>query len=209
MTAPDLSRRTVLKTLGTATAGAAALIGPVSAHRGGLKRELAEVRSATASYNDPANAYADGYAAIGPSGPVPLEDVVTEAESVCGMGFHFGDLRFVGALMSGDPTQIAAYFDGWDRTMPQVLAYGVDDDDNLILGAVEYVIPDSMPQHQDLFDHDGGAEEWQVGPFPRVHSLHAWVHNHNPDGVFNPTNPRHQFHPEGCHDHEHENGHDQ
>lgn len=181
------NRRKVLKTLGGGVAGAVALGGNVSARGGGLKRELAEVRSATAKYNDPANAYADGYVAFDHnSDPVALEDVVDDAESVCGMGFHFGNLALIGST---------------DRTTPQVLVYGVDDDDNLILGAVEYIVPDAIPGDPDFFDHDDEAEHWDPGPFPDVHSLHVWVHTHNPDGVFNHSNPRKQFSPDGCQHH--------
>lgn len=67
---------------------------------------------------------------------------------------------------------------------------------------MEYIIPDEISDGDpDLFEHDGGAEVWQAGPFPGVHSLHAWVHTNNPDGVFAPTNPRKQFHPDGCKHH--------
>lgn len=186
----DISRRNVLRTLG-ATALASGAVPTVAAQRGGLKRELAEVRSATAEYNDPEKAYDDGYVVPGEDGPIPLEDVTEEAHAVCGMGYHFVNMDLFGTA---------------DRTEPQVLAYGVDDD-NLILGAVEYVVPkkgayaDSPP---DLFGHDDGDEKWEEdSPFPGVWSLHAWVHNRNPDGVFAPLNPRKQFQV-GCEDdHEH------
>jgi len=183
-------RRTVLKTIGTGLVGGVALTGNVTANRGGLKRELAEVRSATARYNNPANAYAAGYTALDENGnPVALEDVVDEAEAVCEMGFHF---------VLGFPPL------GGDRLDPPVLVYGVDEDDNLILGAVEWVVPytEENPNPPDLFEHDDGAEQWDKDePFPGVFSLHAWVHNHNPNGVFNHHNPRKQFSPPGCHGH--------
>lgn len=180
----DLTRRTTLKTIGAGLLSVGAFAGTTAAtNNGGLQGELAEVRSATAKYNDPVNAYADGYVAFGPSGPVALEDVVSDADSVCGMGFHFANLGLIGST---------------DRTTPQVLVYGVDDDENLILGAVEYIIPDAIPGEPDLFEHDDGAEHWDAGPLPGVHSLHVWVHTHNPDGVFNHSNPRKQFSPDGC-----------
>lgn len=197
----SITRRKALQSIGAGALAIGAFSGATAAQGGGLKKELAEVRSATAEYNDPENAYADGYFVPDPStpegeppSPLPLEDVVDEGHSVCGMGFHFINPAKLGET---------------DRTEPQVLAYGVDDDDNLILGAVEYVIPDAISGGDpDLFDHDDGEEVWHPGPFEGVHSLHAWVHTHNPDGVFHPLNPRKQFHPEDCEsvphgDHEH------
>ncbi|WP_435075690.1 hypothetical protein [Halorubrum sp. HHNYT27] len=183
----NLNRRSTLKALGAGLLTAGSFSGSATAHKGGLKGELAEVRSATAKYNDPANAYADGFMAFGESGPIPLEDVVSEAESICGMGFHFANFDNFGT---------------YDRLKPQVLVYGVDDDGDLILGAVEYIIPDEITGgNPDLFTHDDGEEHWDAGPFPGVHSLHVWVHTHNPDGVFNHTNPRKQFSPDGCLNH--------
>lgn len=186
----DTRRRIVLKTIGTGLAGGIALSGSAAAAGGGLQRELAEVRSATARYNDPENAYADGYVVTTAGDPpqiIPLEDVVEEGHSVCGMGFHFGNFDLFGTV---------------DRTQPQVLAYGVDDDGNLILGAVEYIVPKAGPYANDppdLFEHDDGAEHWdEDSPAPGLWSLHVWVHTHNPAGVFHHTNPRKQFSPEGC-----------
>lgn len=184
---PHINRRDALKTIGAGVVTVSAFTGSSVGQKGGLSGELAEVRSATAKYNDPAVAYADGFMAIGDSGPVPLEDVVSEAVSICGMGFHFGNF---------------ANFGTYDRLKPQVLVYGVDDDDNLILGGVEYIIPDEITGgNPDLFDHDGGSEHWDAGPFPGVHSLHVWVHSHNPEGVFSHHNPRKQFSPDGCQGH--------
>lgn len=185
MSHSDIDRRTALRTLGAGLLATGALAGSATAQRGGLKRELAAVRSATARYNDPANAYADGFVVTDEFGDViPLEDVVSEGASICEMGFHFANIGNFGT---------------YDPLTPQVLVYGVDDDDNLVLGAVEYIIPDAITGGDpDLFAHDGGAEHWDAGPFPGVHSLHVWVHTHNPNGVFDHSNPRKQFSPEGC-----------
>lgn len=94
-----------------------------------------------------------------------------------------------------------------EPTEPAVLAYGLGDGDDLILGAVEYIVPQNGPSEEEppgLFAHDDGAENWEEdSPYPGVWSLHAWVHAPNPDGVFAPVNPRKQFHPSGCDGHEH------
>lgn len=174
----------VLKTLGAGLMSSVAFSGTAAAHRGGLKGELAEVRSATANYNDPANAYDDGYFAPDRNfDPIPLAEVVERAHSVCGMGYHFVNPDLFGTD---------------DRTEPQVLVYGEGDDGDLMLGAVEYLLPQADEEEEreepDLFAHDDGDEQWES--FHGSWSLHVWVHTNNPDGVFNPTNPRPQFCPD-------------
>jgi hypothetical protein len=93
------------------------------------------------------------------------------------------------------------------KTEPEFLAYGEDDSGELVLGAVEYGVPVSgafSESPPDLFDN--ADPEWHILvipeeaplPFDELWTLHAWVHNPNPDGVFHPTNPRELFHPDGC-----------
>ena len=140
---------------------------------------MAEVRAATAKYNGPENAVADGY--------------LPEDLPVCGMGYHYAQEDFVMALQSGDVSVLAEYLASLDRTEPPVLAYG-EGDDGLILGAVEYLTLDNS---EDIFT---ATEDDHWHPFfGPLYSLHAWVHAPNPEGVFHPTNPRRQFsHPEWC-----------
>lgn len=175
-------RRTVLQTIGAGVAGGIALSGSATgAKGGGLKRELAEVRSATASYNDPANAEDDGYHA-------------EDEPPVCGMGHHYVNMGLLDFIV--------------DKLEPEGMVYGEDAEGNLILGAVEYVAPKSGPYTDDPPDSpfDNADPEWDIlelppeapVPFTELWTLHAWVHTKNPDGVFNPTNPRKQFHPDGC-----------
>jgi|AntRauTorckE6833_2_1112554.scaffolds.fasta_scaffold03057_3 hypothetical protein len=174
------TRRNVLKTVGTGVVGGIVLTGSASGREGAsLNRSLAEVRSATAKYNDPENAVADGY--------------LREGHPVCGMGYHFPHEDFVAAVESDDPAELAAYLGPLDRTDPPVLAYG-EGDDGLVLGAVEYLTLDNT---EDLFPSTD-KDEWDpfFGP---LYALHAWVHFPNPEGVFHPTNPRPQFtQPEWC-----------
>lgn len=163
-----------MKTIGAGIGASVAFSGSAGANRGGLKRELAEVRSATAEYDDPANAVEDGY--------------VPEDDAVCGMGYHYPNFNRIGTV---------------DRTQPQVLVYGEGDDGVLVLGAVEYLVPrigDYTEEPPDLFSHDEGSEEWAA--FGHMGwALHVWVHNTNPAGVFNPTNPRELFCPDGSGEH--------
>lgn len=173
------TRRDVLKAVGAGAAGGFALTGTAAARgKGGLQRELAEVRAATAKYNDPENAIADGY--------IPQE------HPVCGMGYHYPHEDFMRAIKEGT---LAEYLASLDRTEPPVITYG-EGDDGLVLGAVEYLTFDPTT---DLFPSTE-ADEWH--PFGRLlYAMHAWVHTPNPDGVFHPTNPRHQFtRPEWCDD---------
>lgn len=180
------TRRTVLKSVGAGMVAGVAFTGSASAAANGeLKRELAEVRAATAKYSDPENAVADGYLA--------------EDHAVCGMGYHYPHEDLVAAFQSEDPSQLAAYLNSIDRTEPPILVYG-EGDDGLVLGAVEYL---TMDDSTDLFPATED-DEWEpfVGP---LYALHAWVHSPNPEGVFHPTNPRHLFsRPEWCED---EGGH--
>lgn len=175
----EANRRTVLKTIGAGVMGGVALSGNAMAQGGGLARELAVVRAATAEYNDTQNAIDAGH--------------VPEEESVCGMGYHWPNPNLLDMELS--------------KTEPEVLVYGEDNDGDLVLGAVEYAIPkfgEHAENPPDLFDN--ADPEWHVlqipddapVPFEGLWTLHAWVHNHNPEGVFHPTNPRELFHPDGC-----------
>lgn len=175
------TRRTVLKAVGSGMMGSLAFTGNVSAKaNGGLKGELADVRSATAKYNDPENAVADGY--------------IPEENPVCGMGYHYPHEDLVEGIVAfeenGDLSVLTEYLGSLDRTEPPVITYGEDDDGNLVLGAVEYLTFDTS---DDLFTE---TEDDQWEPFIPplgVYAMHAWVHFPNPEGVFHSTNPRPQF----------------
>lgn len=183
MTQFDVGRRSTLKAIGAGLAAAGLFGGTAAADGGNLQQDLAAVRSATAKYHDPAVAYADGYLAFDHDGnAVSLEDVVSNAEAVCGMGYHFVNGGLMGTV---------------DRLLPQVLVYGVDDDGDLLLGAVEYIVPTSAVPTAGAWFH-GHDDHWEPFFIPDTSALHVWVHTHNPDGVFNHSNPRKQFSPEGC-----------
>lgn len=185
---PGITRRTVVKTLGAGMLGGVTLAGGASADGGELTRDLAEARAATAAYSDPANAYADGYTATDLNGnPVALDDVQEEALAICGMGYHFLNFEIIGGIYGeADP----------ERRRPPILVYGVGDDGDLVLGAVEYLAEDPDPDFFHGSEDDSHWEPWP--PDTALSALHAWVHNHNPAGVFHSTNPRQQFHPDGC-----------
>ena len=176
------NRRTVLNTIGAGVIGGITISGTAAARNGGLKRELAEVRSATAAYNDPGNAIGDGY--------------IPEDHAVCGMGYHYPHEDLAAAFQAfeeGTSDPLVSYLGGIERTDAPVLVYG-ETEGGLVLGAVEYL---TLDPSTDLFPATED-DEWHpfVGP---TYALHAWVHQPNPEGVFHPTNPRHQFtKPEWC-----------
>lgn len=118
MSRTHLGRRSVLKGLGAAAASGL-VVGTASGHEGAhpLDSQLAEVRSATAKYNDVHRALADGFVPLGPA--------------VCGMSWHFMN-----------PGRMKTVLDGFEE--PNLLVYGVEGDGSLKLGGVEYGIPEAV-----------------------------------------------------------------
>src|SRR5215204_1265529 len=112
------------------------------------KKQLADLRSATAKYHGVEEALADGYAPLGgcvalPSGPT--------------MGIHYVNMQ---KLLDGELS----------ITEPEVLVYLPEADGSLRLVAVEYMIPQAMTTElPELFGqsfHPGPMGTW---------TLHAWV----------------------------------
>lgn len=148
-----------------------------------LAQQLDAVRAATKKYRDIETAREAGYSAISPYVP--------------GMGFHFAK--------GGPPF-------GTDRTDPPVLVYFTNGsyhpapgdmhdpghDDDLVLGAVEYIVPgDQTASPPNIFDDEASpralkvteAAGWHFEEAEGFTGLHAWIHRGNPDGVFHHTNP--------------------
>jgi hypothetical protein len=122
--------------------------------------QLEQVRHAAAKYFDVKAAEADGYVDIG--------------LDVGNMGLHFLNFDLVN--------------DGvFDPTKPEALVYQFDLQSNEYqLVAVEYVSP-LTPRAPEGFI--GPADKW--AKFGDVFwTLHAWVYEFNPRGVFAATNPR-------------------
>ena len=126
------------------------------------RRELAEVRRATAKYHDLSKAVADGYVDINVFIPK--------------MGFHY--LR--PAILDAD----------FQRNKPELLVYAADPYKNrLQLVAVEYAVPlDLSPTAPEGFT--GSDDEWCVNEEFGLWTLHVWLGVENPDGVFAMFNPR-------------------
>lgn len=155
-------------------AGVATGIGPVEAHPSVDTRARAQLLRATARYNNPAVALADGYLAT--------EECVAEP-GLGGMGLHY----FNPALLAGP----------LDPARPQVLLYEPLPGGRLRLVAVEWF---AIDPDQDLTTDEGRPSLFGVpfeGPMaghepgmPVHFDLHAWVWKTNPAGMFTGYNPR-------------------
>lgn len=124
--------------------------------------ELARVRAATAKYHNFNKAIEDGYADI---------DVFEEH-----MGWHY--LK-------------ADYLDGeFDMVHPELLVYAPWPNGELKLVAVEYAVPHDLSTDPPE-GFTGSQDVWNLEPPPfDLWTLHAWVWYNNPDGIFEPFNPR-------------------
>lgn len=149
-----------------------------------LAQQLNAVRNATKKYKSIEAAREDGYAAVSPYVP--------------GMGFHFADGPPFGTDLE-DPGVLVYFTNGSCTPDPgQELADSDCDDDDLILGAVEWLVPGNQENNPpNIFDDEGSPrhlktteeEGWHFESTEGFTGLHAWVHRGNPAGVFHPTNP--------------------
>lgn len=89
------------------------------------------------------------------------------------MGFHWVNPSLV------DPN--------FDPMQPEVVLYAPGPNGQLELVAVEYIVMDNGQGRPSLGDHPfdiGGT------PIPASHwSLHVWLYENNPDGIFTAPNP--------------------
>jgi hypothetical protein len=138
-------------------------------------RQIAEIRQATARYHNIVVAIADGYVPISPC---------VEAPGVGGMGIHYANP----ALMQDA---------GMTPTQPEMLLYLPGTDGSMRLVAVEYAIVQQAwhaAGHQDAPSFLGHGFDVLPGNDaagrPTLYTLHAWVWQPNPSGMFAPFNPR-------------------
>lgn len=120
---------------------------------------LKSVRRATSRFNSTKQAIAAGY--------------VPDVRCVPRMGYHWPNLSLIDHV--------------FDPLKPEVLLYATGPGGNLKLVAVEYIVRDAgqaRPMFGDqLFDIRGT-------PFTFAHwSLHVWIHEENPAGIFINFNP--------------------
>jgi hypothetical protein len=129
---------------------------------------LKAVRQATARYNSTTQALRAGY--------VPDEHCAAHPQ-LGGMGYHWVNADLV------DPV--------FNALEPEVILYARGSGGNLRLVAVEYIVIDVGQPHPHFAGHPfdvGGVPPLMQAGVPH-YSLHVWVHEHNPSGMFAPFNP--------------------
>ena len=168
-----MRRRPLLRTAGALTT--AGLLGAstngvlAQSDQGEFTRQIADVRRATAPYNNVKKAVSDGY---------------EYANTVPQMGHHFINPTLLGTPEEPGPG---------DVLKPEILVYGqANPNSQPILGAVEYA---DWDEARELFDHEDEVWAPPGPPGPPFYTLHVWCHSNNPDGIFAPLNPRPQFNP--------------
>lgn len=148
-----------------------------------LSHQLNAVRAATRAYRDVGTAQDDGFEVISPYVP--------------GMGFHFSDRDPPFGSDREDPPVLVYFTNGSYDPAPSD-PHDQSRDDDLILGAVEYLVPgDQSSNPPDIFADEEAkrnlkvteAEGWHYESAEGFTGLHAWVHRGNPAGVFHPTHP--------------------
>jgi hypothetical protein len=125
---------------------------------------LKAVHAASARYHSTVQAAKAGY---------EVDNFCVAVPGLGGMGHHWVN----GAKV--DPV--------FNPTEPEVMLYAPDKHGNMKLVAVEYIVINVGQPRPTFGDHPmdiGGT------PVPVPHwSLHVWVHQDNPSGVFAPFNP--------------------
>jgi hypothetical protein len=171
-----MSKRLI--SVAVATLAICAVVLPAVAVAGTTGESVANVRDATAGFNNPAAALAAGY------------DLLTDAADLAcidqpgagTMGIHY----VKGSLVQAGTIDVAR---------PQALVYERTPEGQLQLAAVEYVVL------QAGWDVTHGAppslfgEQFMLTPadnrygLPAFYSLHAWIWKENPTGMFSMWNP--------------------
>lgn len=136
--------------------------------------QLDRARDATARYQDLSHALADGY---------------VDAKIVMqGMGHHYLNASLLD--------------DRFEPDRPEILVYAPDGD-RMRLVAVEYAVPlDRAATAPEGFV--GTGDGWDRNTKYGLWTLHAWLYEQNPAGVFTPQNARIQLAPaslQGVRDH--------
>ena len=127
--------------------------------------ELQQAKIATAKYNDFNNALKDGY--------VDINVIVPE------MGYHFLRMDNLNSTIEFDK--------------PEILVYNKEENGRMKLLALEYAVPIALSPDGPPAGFTGTGDVWAVYK-NTLWTLHAWVWEFNPAGVFSPTNPNIHVH---------------
>lgn len=127
--------------------------------------QLETARAATEKYQDLSRALADGY---------------VDAKIVMqGMGHHYLNASLLD--------------DKFEPDKPEILVYAPENG-RMKLVAVEYAVPlDKVASAPEGFA--GSTDAWSANTKYGLWTLHAWLYQDNPAGVFNATNQRIQLDP--------------
>jgi hypothetical protein len=159
-------------------AGAASVAVAATATAAGPRSDLSSLRHATASYHDLNVAVAAGYGKFTDAKGIACIDM----PGMGAMGNHY----VLGSLVGDGAVNL---------TTPEALVYAPDEDGHLNLAAVEYVVfkADWDAKHTapptlfgQAFNETGAVNRYGLPPY---YSLHVWVWQHNPAGMFAMWNP--------------------
>lgn len=131
---------------------------------GGMNQQLAALRAATARFHSAKQALKARYQPDTHCVAVP---------GLGGMGYHWVNPSLI------DPV--------FDPSQPEVLLYAEDRHGKLKLVAVEYIVINTGQARPSF-----GGHAFDVGgtPISAPHwSLHVWLYEDNPNGIFAPFNP--------------------
>jgi len=154
-------------------------------HRGtddhGSEHQFAQLRAATAPYRHLSTALADGYTAFA----IPTS---VGGKATTGLGLP-GDPSCFDSPSGGMGVHYVKGIDGTiDANHPEALVYSVGEHGHLDLVAVEYIVPDSLVDPNNMPMLFG--QMFHHHPYLPVYILHVWAWKHNPNGTFADWNPR-------------------
>jgi hypothetical protein len=122
--------------------------------------ELQQAKIATAKYNNFDNAIKDGY--------VDINVIVPE------MGYHYLKMDHLNGTFEFDK--------------PEILVYNKEENGRMKLLALEYAVPIALSPDGPPSGFTGTGDVWTTYQ-NTLWTLHAWIWEFNPAGVFSPTNP--------------------
>lgn len=166
------NRRTLLR--GIAGIGLLGSAGITAAHAGEdhesddvtidpqTRKQLKKVRQATAKYQDPEKAKADGYK--------PEHSCIPNPNGEGAMGVHFTNEELLG---DGEV----------NATEPEALVYEPTDE-GYDLVAVEYLASGELEEPPELF-----GQTFNYNAHLGLYTLHVWCWRSNPNGMFAAFNP--------------------
>lgn len=100
----------------------------------------------------------------------------------------YEDINVVMPRMGRHYLNKALLDDKFDPERPELLVY-VPEGNGLKLVAAEYAVPVDTANMVPPAGFSGDADVWEQNEQFGIWTLHAWVHQENPDGIFAAFNP--------------------